>query len=423
MALGSRHRLKKRSNPHFDLSVKVSEIPQVTKSEFSSILKLSLVSFVIAALTCVIYRYGFLGPLPDVLHLSNIRHAHSHLMFFNWITPPILIWMAVSVLSPGNQKSARRFKICLYTMMILGFLSWPFFLLYGYKPVAIGSASLPIAAMLSGMVMLTWYGFAWLYFAQRNMRQTSFPLLLFDAALIALVVSSLGAWGVSVYQFSSLESPLIPKALTSFFLGVFTQGWVMLGVLGIMWSAVKSSETVIEIHKNWFWIPLLFGSMLIFPYSLDQSILTPLMLYSAKAGLLLIVFSLALHLFSLFKTSLASSGIWIAILLLLGLKVLFQAGALLPTGIWPGEHGLRILYLHLTLLGFASSVLLASYYPSSAHTAKWSYVAAAGAVLITLGMFSGYWPKPLTPDTLIYWLAGAAILPVIPILWLLFRNM
>lgn len=401
----------------------MSEIPQIIKSEFSTIWKLSLLSFVIAALTGVLYRYGFLGSLPYGLHLSNIRHAHSHLMFFNWVTPPIMAWMAVMVISADNAKPTRHFKICLNTMMTLGFLSWPFFLLNGYNPVTIGSTSLPIAAILSGMVMLTWYGFGVLYYNRRKNMQTTFPLLLFDAALVALVVSSLGAWGVSVYQFSSLESPLISKALTSFFLGVFTEGWVMLGVLGIIWSTAQRSNTRVTTFDNWFWVPLLFGSMLIFPYSLDQSILTPAMIYSAKAGLLLILISLVLHLFALLKSSLKSSSVWLAVLLFLGLKVLFQAGALLSTEIWPGEHGLRILYLHLVLLGVGSTVLIAAFYSASEHLSKWFFIAGACAVLITLGMFSGYWPKAFIPDNLVYWLAFAAILPVPPMIWLLFRKL
>lgn len=410
-------------NFHFEIIERVNGIPQIIKSEFSTIWKLSLLSFVIAALTGALYRYGFLGSLPYGLHLSNIRHAHSHLMFFNWITPPIMIWMAAVVLSSGNAKSLRYFKISLYTMMILGFLSWPFFLLYGYRSVTIGSASLPFAAIISGMVMLTWYGFVGIYFSRRKKLQSTLPLLLFDAALVALIVSSLGAWGVSVYQFSSLESPLISKALTSFFLSVFTEGWVVLGVLGVIWSVTERSKTDITTSGNGYWVPLLFGSMLIFPYSLDQSILTPAMIYSAKVGILLILISLVYHLYGLTRTSLISSSVWLAVLLFLGLKMIFQIGALLPTEIWPGEHGLRILYLHLLLLGFGSTALIAAFYPDSERPAKWVYIVSTGTVLLTLAMFSGYWPNVFIPDNLVYYLAIAALLPVPPMIWLLFRKL
>ena len=114
-----------------------------------------------------------------------------------------------------------------------------------------------------------------------------------------------------------------------------------------------------------------------------------------------------------------TSGIGRVILLLLGLKIFFQAGALFPTGIWPGEHGLRILYLHLVLLGFGTTGLITAFYPATATAIKWSYVAAMAAVLITLAMFSGYWPGTFIPQHLVYWLAGAALLPVLPMAWLL----
>ena len=396
----------------------MSAVLQVIRSKFQVIWKLSLFSFVIAGLTGFLYRYGFFMPLPEWLHLDNIRHAHSHLMLFNWITPPILVWMAASVVAQGNGQTIRRFKICLYTMMITGFLSWPFFLLYGYRAVPIGSASLPVAAMLSGLVMITWYWFAALYFRVRKTGEAnSLSLTLFDAALVALMVSSLGAWGVSVHQFSSLESPLISKALTSFFLGVFTEGWLMLGLLGVLWSGMKTDG--IGLKVGWLWVPILFGAMLIFPFSLEQSILTPLMLYSAKAGLLLIIVALSIHLFGLMRTPFAASGIGSVILLLLVLKILFLAGALLPTGIWPAEHGLRILYLHLVLLGFGSTGLIVAFYPDTQKVVKWSYVVAMTTVLITLGMFSGYWPRNFIPQHLVYWLAGAALLPVLPVAWVL----
>jgi len=396
----------------------MSRIPQIIHTEFSALWKLSLLSFVIAGLTGFLYRFGFLMPLPEWLHLGNIRHAHSHLMFFNWITPPILIWMAAEVIRADDKQSIRKIKQCIYLMMILGFLTWPFFLLFGYQSITIDSANLPVAAMLSGLVMITWYWFGILYYrARQGMKSALLTVVLFDGALAALVVSSLGAWGVSVYQLSSLESPLISKALTSFFLGVFTEGWVILGLLGILWSGVKSAE--LNIKESWYWKPVLFGSLLIFPFSLDQSIITPLMLYSAKAGLLLIVVGLSINLFGFLRSSFVASGIGRAILLLLGLKILFQAGALLPTGIWPGEHGLRIFYLHLILLGFGSTGLIVAFHPDTKTAAKWSYVASMTAVLITLGMFSGYWPRTFIPEHLVYWLAGAALLPVLPVAWLL----
>src|SRR5690625_7783009 len=64
--------------------------------------QLSLFSFLVAAFTGFLYRYGLFYPLPGDLGFANIRHAHSHLMFFNWITPPLLSWM-VAALGDGEK--------------------------------------------------------------------------------------------------------------------------------------------------------------------------------------------------------------------------------------------------------------------------------------------------------------------------------
>ena len=85
----------------------MSRIPKIIRTKFSALWKLSLLSFVIAGLTGFLYRFGFLMPLPEWLHLGNIRHAHSHLMLFNWITPPILIWMAAKVIRTEDKQSIR----------------------------------------------------------------------------------------------------------------------------------------------------------------------------------------------------------------------------------------------------------------------------------------------------------------------------
>lgn len=394
----------------------MSSSQPISKSEFSTIWNLSLLSFVIAALTGVLYRYGMLYPLPEWLGLANIRHAHSHLMFFNWITPPIMALMMIQVVEKGDRKSFRQFRVCLYTMIGLGFLSWPFFLLYGYQPVSVGSAHLPIAAIVSGLVMITWYWFAVLYYLKRRDAEESVPNTLFDAALIALLVSSLGAWGVSVFQFSDIDSPLISSALTHFFLGVFTEGWVVLGVLGVMWQKAGDPET--DSNTGWLWLPLLFGSMLVFPFSLNRAIITPAMHVTANLGLILIAISLTVHLWLLVKGKMLRGFVWTTVLGLLAVKVLFQIGAVLPLEIWPGEHGLRILYLHLLLLGVASVALIGAFVTNRSALSKKLFAVTVLLVLVSLSMISGYWPSPLLPPDIYWWVMVIGILPVIPAIWL-----
>lgn len=57
-------------------------IPHIIKSEFSTIWKLSLLSFIIAALTGVLYRYGFLG-VPSSSNSLYIKIKDSLKLLLN----------------------------------------------------------------------------------------------------------------------------------------------------------------------------------------------------------------------------------------------------------------------------------------------------------------------------------------------------
>lgn len=389
-------------------------------NQYNRIWKLSILSFLIAAFTGFIYRVGMLYPLPGSMDLVNIRHAHSHLMFFNWISPPIMVWMASVLAGQKRDLNHKAFKSCLYTMMGLGFLSYPFFLLYGYRSVSLGQANLPIAAIISGLIMVTWYWFAWLYYQHRKRKISDLSLNLFDGALTTLLISSLGAWGVSVFQFSGIHNPLFSSALTHFFLAVFTEGWAILGVLGIIWNYMKLQPR--SIPTGWLWQPLLIGSMLIFPFSLTQSLVTPIMLLSAKVGLGMIILSFVLHLYIFLKSKKFTGFVWKTILVLIGLKILFQAVAALPIDLWPAEHGLRILYLHLILLGIVSISIFRIFSFRDHSMGVQIFTVSVVLVIGSLFLISGYSPNRLTPDKPYQIVMYIAFLPVFPAAWILLRK-
>ncbi len=308
-------------------------------------------------------------------------------------------------------------------MILLGFLSYPFFLFYGYQPVSIGSANLPLAAIISGLVMITWYWFAWLYFKLEERDSASVAHMMFDAALLALLISSLGAWGVSIFQFTTIDSPQVSSAMTHFFLSVFTEGWTILGVLGVIWAKAGSVE--FKPGTGWFWMPILFGSMMIFPFSLTQSLITPAMLYTAYAGLILIILSFSLNLYLLIKQKALKGFVGHTVFFLAALIIFFKLAAVLPNDIWPGEHSLRVLYLHVLLLGFFSLAIIELIHQNTPQWMKKSFTGSALLVILSLIMVSGYWPSVLVPPNIFFWLMVVAGLPVVAavLLWIdTFRN-
>jgi len=81
----------------------------------------------------------------------------------------------------------------------------------------------------------------------------------------------------------------MPAALTGFFLSVFTEGWVVLAVMGVLIMLYEKKLSKQRSGNEWYYIPALFGSMLLFPFSLSHSMLTDGMLIASWVSLALSV--------------------------------------------------------------------------------------------------------------------------------------
>ncbi|MEX0905397.1 MAG: hypothetical protein WD604_10610 [Balneolaceae bacterium] len=377
---------------------------------FRSIWLWSLGFFILAAFTGFLFRLGMLMPLP--FELVNIRHAHSHLMFFNWITPIPMAFIARHLVKHAPE-SATSFRNCIYTTMAFGFAAYPFFLMYGYRPVGFGDTSLPLSVILSGVVMICWYWFMIIYLKNRKKTKIELPSVFYDAALVMLGISSLGAWGIAVFQFSGVHNPMFSTALTHFFLTTFTEGWCILAALGIIVD-VSGLESL-PVPATWLTAPVLLGVPLMFPFGMSAGLITDALLISARTGALLVAAGLSLNFYVLFRNS--GKNIWVIVLVLLGLKIITQFGAaILPSSLWIGEHGLRIFYLHLLLLGFASLAFFTGFHQllkNNTYTSLYILYMAVVLLLLSLLMLSGYWPASLLPDNLMVFITSIAILPVL----------
>ena len=127
-----------------------------TSESGNMVWQLSIAGFVLAGFTGFAYRLGLIGVDLWGLGIENIRHAHSHLMFFCWAVPLPMYYMLHKTGRNGQQlKSGYKLmrRMALGTL-ILGFASYPFFLLYGYRPVQVAGLELPFSVILSGLVMI-----------------------------------------------------------------------------------------------------------------------------------------------------------------------------------------------------------------------------------------------------------------------------
>lgn len=370
-----------------------------------------------AGLTGFSYRLGLIGVDLWGLALENIRHAHSHLMFFCWAVPLPMYFVIrklnAEVASNGPNILMGRMAL---VSLVIGLASFPFFLLYGYRPVPLGGLELPFSVILSGIVMLCWYGFMIAYRKVRKYADADLSLLFYDGALVMLFICSLGAWGVAAVQFSGVQSPLFGMALTHFFLATFTEGWVVLALLGILYDRLDIRTEDLRFAPALLVGLILFGAPLTFPYGISEGLLNTKLLLTARAGGMLAAAGLGLNLYVLYRRrGWRMAWYWKVIMALLILKAGAQfIVSVVPSDFWMSEHGLRIFYLHLLLLGGFTLVLFSGLHELFESAKGLAAVTATVLLVLTsLLLLTPLWPAGWFTGWEFYIVAAIALLPAL----------
>ena len=321
-----------------------------------------LLTFSLAVFTGTLFRWTFIGDIPAMLQQGNIRHAHSHLMFFGWVTLLPFLFLTYEFARSLPAKSRHLYSVCGW-LFWLGLATWPAFLLYGYDPVPIGGMRLPFSVMLSGLIMLFWYVFVFYYWLHSRRVSSYLKNGFTHTSILLLLLSSLGAWGVAAVQFMAPHSAVLAKASTHFFLTTFSEGWCMLfglGVLRALLTGYQSPEPPPNKSEYSGIILIASGSLLLFPYAMGQEFMTPawnwgvrLATIATLGGYLTLIVAWR-HLFRNLQLPETLP------LLFLFFKILMLAAALfMPAEMWLGRHQVNIFYLHNSLLGFVSLILIA----------------------------------------------------------------
>ncbi len=155
----------------------------------------ALSAFALAGLTGFYFRGIMHLGWETRLLLPNIRHAHSHLMYFAWATP-VLMFLIVRGCPDAAESVIRRSQRLIGIALALGLLSYFPFVRDGYAFALIGGSRYPLSIAVSTSSLLVWYAFAWNYRYLRQGMSSHVARPFFDAALVFLAVSSLGAWAL-----------------------------------------------------------------------------------------------------------------------------------------------------------------------------------------------------------------------------------
>jgi len=382
----------------------------------------ALALFVLAGLTGTFLRYGQLRGLPAGLYLVNVRHAHSHLMYFGWATPALMALIAAWLPRLSGQPLPHRFRWPMAAAVIAAVLAYVPFLLFGYQPAEIGGSRLPLSVFAATLNVLAWYAYAILYFkATRGMPRVR-PLRFWDAALIFMVLASFGAWGVAVVSRLGVEDPFWSLAMTHLFLDVFSEGWFVLAMLGLVYASHRPAH---EPAARWAEQLIVIGLPVLFLLAMPVNLVPAGLRIIASVGGLLVGAGLLLTVAALWPALSGGLGGWRLPAVLLALKAAIGLGMVLPvTALWAQQNGLRIFYLHTLLLGFVTLGLVA------AAREAWGRAAAPGqrwlvaAILVLLALLlplTGIWPATLSGRWALQAITVASLGPVLVMAWMLLR--
>jgi len=371
---------------------------RLTKSGIPWIWMAALTCFVIAGSTGSLYRFGLINGLPAGWGLVNVRHAHSHLMYFGWATPALMALIVTWLPQVTGRSISRRFQWVMSATIVVALLAYVMFFQYGYQVAEFGDRRIPISVLMATLNVLAWYAFAFLYFRSTWGARRTRSLRFWDASLIFLLLASMGAWGVAVVSRLQVEDPFWIQAMTHLFLDLFSEGWFVLAALGLVYAmhplalAKRSQEKA----AHWGEQLIVIGLPVTFLLAIPVSQVPGGLRVVAALGGLLVAAGVLLSVGALWPAVPRGLTGWRAPLALLTLKVLVGLGTLLPvTARWGQQNSLRILYLHLLLLGFITLGLFVAAREAWGRQAvpghRW-LVLAVLALLLSLLPLTGLWP-------------------------------
>ncbi|MFU8803041.1 MAG: hypothetical protein ACNA8W_04445 [Bradymonadaceae bacterium] len=374
--------------------MKDSKIDSAPASGFYICWVLALIAFVIAAASGILFRMGMLDGFALGFAPHKIRHAHSHLMLMGWTTPALMLVMAIAWKKWGARSMQKSAVVTIVASWLLAMITFLPFLYWGYEKVDIGSASLPLAAILSGLCILAWYAFGVVYLIATWGVRRNAALRAWDGAIILLTISSFGAWAMGFLMIKGIDDIFWQTLMVHFFVDLFGDGWLLLGLIGLLYALNPGKETR---RAHWATYVMYLGMGTVYFLGLPSRLLSDGLKVAGSAGALFIGLGLIAHLIELKPRLFAREGwIWKLLWVLLAAKAAALLIAASPAMVdWAKATGLRLVYLHLGFLGVATIGLIAAARHIWGARAFHGAAAFAGAVLLMIGaliLITGLWP-------------------------------
>ena len=403
----------------------------------------ALAAFVLAAGTGAGMRFGLAYGWPAGLDITNARHAHSHLMYFGWVTPALFALIAAALARTGVTVGGLR--PLLGATFLAAFASYPAFLASGYRSATWLGADLPWSMMAAALNGAAWLAFLGLYTwsslrpAARRDEGARTVAGWFDAATFLLAASLVGIVGLAGTAMGGLAEPRTTAAWVDLFLAWFGEGWFTAGVfgtaVGAMWSGAgrRRGAASLRLAALVFAIGMVLRELSTFLLALGPTagrVLSEAARAAeagASVGHLLVGLALAgaaMTLLSWRPWRGAETALWTPALAFLLLKGVMEVALASPTfRDLVVQANLRVLLLHAFLLGGISLAVVAAaaHRDRASRWLAWSFAAGVLVLLAGLVPLSSLFPIGMQGLWVLHLAAWTSLGPVIAALALLGR--
>lgn len=324
------------------------------KNAYHKWVRIAIFNLLLVALLGFVMRYKIVFPLSWI-DQKHVLHAHSHFAFSGWITQLLMVFLISSL--QEKDGALRRYKPILKANLVTAYgmlLSFPF-QGYGWISISFSTASIFVS-----------YWFAWMFWKDIN-RQLLPAANWFKAALFFLVISSFGAFGLSVMMANQWINQQWYLAAVYFFLHFQYNGWFFFACMGLLFTMLSQHFPTLKYQQRIFrffalsCIPAYCLSVLWLSLSLWVYIFIAIAAIAQVAGC-----------FYLWKMIVAQKQYFkrewprmaqrtgLLAFLALAIKLLLQLFSTIPSlsDLAFGFRPIVIGYLHLVLLGIISLFLL-----------------------------------------------------------------
>lgn len=335
-----------------------------------------------------------------IVNQKNILHAHSHFAFSGWISHALMVFVVAAILKRGSRESLpSKYQYVIIANLLAAYGMLISFFLQGYGLYSIAVATLSI-------VVSFWFAtMCWRDLQYTIERKNGFNW--FKAALIFLVVSSLGTFALGYLMATHKADSRLQLASVYFYLHFQYNGWFFFACMGLFQHWLYRKGILTKHVKTIFWlfsiscVPAYLLSILWQP--MPEPVYSAVVLTAIIQGLAWVFWfttvyrklrAIQVHLIPISRWLL--SGVAIAV----SIKFLLQGLSVIPSlsQLAYSFRPIVISYLHLVLLVVITLFIVAyAYQTHSLHanrmaiTSTWIFVIGVvlNELLLTFQGISG----------------------------------